>query len=289
MRILDWFKTVWTDLVKAKRDGFLVADFGETRFGSLEEAIAFDDARHAIVNAALDARKQPSAPTLPAATRALKEKYRTQPKDYGAAGGVVAAPQEKDYGAAAQSKLGALLASTGVSRQRGVSNMQATTRSAPYEFDNGPAVWSVPAEVFGVGAGFPEVRVPASDVERFGASAQRKLGDMLVSTGAPLHSPVTTEYLVVQDDLWLAWRDDQIKRVEGLRRERHTLGAAPVKGLVDYSAAGQAVTTAMAALDEGLPNGQKERCEAALVLAREGLKQLEAWMSVKGYDTQKRL
>lgn len=82
---------------------------------------------------------------------------------------------------------------------------------------------------------------------------------------------------------WLAWRDKQIKVLESLRRETHSMGATPVSGLVDYAAAGQAIELAFQALDEGIPNGQKERCEVALNLLRDGVETLREWMRAKGY------
>ena len=90
---------------------------------------------------------------------------------------------------------------------------------------------------------------------------------------------------VVQADLWLQWRDEQIKLVESLRREKFdpTLNPRPIANLVDYAAAAQAIELAMQALDESLPNGQRARSEQALKLATEGLTQLRTWMTVKGY------
>lgn len=91
---------------------------------------------------------------------------------------------------------------------------------------------------------------------------------------------------VVQADLWLQWRDSQIKLVESLRREKFNpaLTPRPIANIVDYAAAAQAVELAMQALDESLPNGQKERSEQAFTLATEGLKHLRTWLTVRGYS-----
>lgn len=93
---------------------------------------------------------------------------------------------------------------------------------------------------------------------------------------------------VVQPDLWLVWRDKQIKLVDSLRRERHSMGAGPIMGIVDYAAAAQAITLAMQAMDEGIPNGQRKRVEESLVLLWEGTLHLRTWLEAKGYYTTTR-
>lgn len=75
-----------------------------------------------------------------------------------------------------------------------------------------------------------------------------------------------------------------IKRAEDNRREEHTVPAQPIRGITDYAPASQWIETAMHHLDEGLPNGQKERCEAALGLLALGFLELWEWCEARGYE-----
>lgn len=106
-------------------------------------------------------------------------------------------------------------------------------------------------------------------------------GKLIVKPGDPL-APASTQDEVVRQ--WLTWRDSQLYRLEAQRREHHSMGAVPIPGLVDYAAAAQAISMAMMALDEGLPNGQRLRCEIALDLLTEGADRLRTWMLAKGYS-----
>lgn len=84
-------------------------------------------------------------------------------------------------------------------------------------------------------------------------------------------------------ELWLAMRDNLLAELESLRRERHSVGATPLPDFVDYAPAAQAISQAMMALDEGIPNGQRRRVEVAFLILREGSMRLEAWLKEKGY------
>ena len=88
----------------------------------------------------------------------------------------------------------------------------------------------------------------------------------------PLDQELAREFLAAK----LAW-------AESHRRERPTLDAAPIAGVLDYAAAAQAITHGLHHLDEALPNGQKERAEAGLMLALAGVIELAKWMRAKGY------
>lgn len=71
---------------------------------------------------------------------------------------------------------------------------------------------------------------------------------------------------------------------ETFRREVPVLDATPVHGLlVDYGSAGTSIDKAMGHLNEGLPGGQKRRCETAYALLNKGAQELGVWMRAKGY------
>lgn len=74
---------------------------------------------------------------------------------------------------------------------------------------------------------------------------------------------------------------------EVYRREETTMDASPLKPSeiqLDYAFAGTKIDAAKHHLDEGLPNGQKRRSEAAFRLLRTGVEELGVWMRAKGYD-----
>lgn len=134
-------------------------------------------------------------------------------------------------------------------------------------------------------SGYPEV----SPNPLLKAAMEQPLSNWPFDTdmNVPKRAKAQADYaMVVQVDLWLAWRDAQIKKVEGLRREKHdpALNPRPIPNIVDYAAAAQAITLALQATDESIPNGQRERTEAAVVLMEEGLKHLKTWLEVRGYS-----
>lgn len=55
---------------------------------------------------------------------------------------------------------------------------------------------------------------------------------------------------------------------------------------VDYGSAGLKIDLACAHLDEGIPNKQKERVEAAYLALMEGVFELSLWMQSNGYGVE---
>jgi len=75
--------------------------------------------------------------------------------------------------------------------------------------------------------------------------------------------------------------------IEAFRREQPSMRTTPLTaeefGLLDYSTAGGKIDRAIMHLDEGLPTGQRQRCEAAYKLLAEGIQELGVWMRAAGY------
>lgn len=72
-------------------------------------------------------------------------------------------------------------------------------------------------------------------------------------------------------------------QMELRQREKPTMDATPIPGVVDYAVGGSALDLAMAALDEAIPSGQRERVEFAAALATEGYLIMLKWLRAKGY------
>jgi len=74
-----------------------------------------------------------------------------------------------------------------------------------------------------------------------------------------------------------------IKAAEDNRRERQTMDATPMPGVLDYSHSGNIMELAMGHLRESVPNGQKERTEQAFRALKLAMQNQEAWLRAKGY------
>lgn len=72
-------------------------------------------------------------------------------------------------------------------------------------------------------------------------------------------------------------------RAESYRREKPTLDATPITGVLDYAASCQAVSLAVHHLDEALPTGQAERVAASYPMLLLGVIELGKWLQAKGY------
>lgn len=74
--------------------------------------------------------------------------------------------------------------------------------------------------------------------------------------------------------------------IEVNRREPGgTMSSVPLPGgnpNFDWAAAGSKIDFAMSHLDEGLPNGQEERCRHAFMLLRMGVEELGCWLRANG-------
>lgn len=87
--------------------------------------------------------------------------------------------------------------------------------------------------------------------------------------------------------------DDRRKLVQAtmialqqMQREPATMDAIPLKdnaGVHDYAEPLQWMATGLAAMDEALPLGQKQRAELGFILVETGVRQLRRWLSAKGY------
>lgn len=77
--------------------------------------------------------------------------------------------------------------------------------------------------------------------------------------------------------------------IEVFRREQPSMPTTPLNqqqfGILDYSVAAGKIDRAVHHLDEGLPTGQRQRCEQAFKLLREGVEELGVWMRATGYTT----
>ena len=73
-------------------------------------------------------------------------------------------------------------------------------------------------------------------------------------------------------------------RAETHRREKPTLDATPITGVLDYAASCQAVSLAVHHLDEALPTGQAERVAASYPMLLLGVIELGKWLQAKGYN-----
>ena len=72
---------------------------------------------------------------------------------------------------------------------------------------------------------------------------------------------------------------------EPYRREQPTMDTNPLPGIaIDYAFAGTKIDVALHHLDEGLPVGQRIRCELAFKLLQAGVAELHDWMKQKGYS-----
>jgi hypothetical protein len=68
-------------------------------------------------------------------------------------------------------------------------------------------------------------------------------------------------------------------------KEGKTFDTSPIKTfVVDYGEAGNRIDRALTQLNEGLPNGQKRRVEAAFKELQRGVSQLHSWLLAKGLD-----
>lgn len=76
------------------------------------------------------------------------------------------------------------------------------------------------------------------------------------------------------------------RALEGLRREARNFDPGPIPPLqhtvFDYAEAGNKVDAGKLALDEAVPNGQRERVLLAYNLLREGVEDLGRWLRAKG-------
>jgi len=68
------------------------------------------------------------------------------------------------------------------------------------------------------------------------------------------------------------------------QREKPTMNATPLDGVIDYAVGGSAMDLATSALDEAIPNGQRLRVQFAAALASEGWMIQLAWLRAKGYN-----
>jgi hypothetical protein len=75
---------------------------------------------------------------------------------------------------------------------------------------------------------------------------------------------------------------------EAFRREQPSISTYPLRPeevqQLDYSMAGNLIDRAKHHLDEGLPGGQRHRCELAMRQLRRGVEELAVWMRARGYD-----
>jgi hypothetical protein len=81
-----------------------------------------------------------------------------------------------------------------------------------------------------------------------------------------------------------ARRKQLLLDAEAHRREKPTLDAQPLVGLVDYAAAGTMLQLGIHHWDESIPTGQKRRTELAAQLVTEGVVDTLQWLKAKGYD-----
>jgi len=72
------------------------------------------------------------------------------------------------------------------------------------------------------------------------------------------------------------------------RREQPSMRTTPLTvaelGLLDYSIAGGKIDRGVMHLNEGLPGGQRLRCESAYKSLAEGVQEMGVWMRAAGYD-----
>lgn len=76
-------------------------------------------------------------------------------------------------------------------------------------------------------------------------------------------------------------------RLHELRHEQKNLDVCPIPGIEDYSVAGIAIEKAMQHLNEGIPNGQRERCMLALGLLESGVTVMAEWLVAANNRSQK--
>jgi hypothetical protein len=78
---------------------------------------------------------------------------------------------------------------------------------------------------------------------------------------------------------------DHLKRANESAKERPVGLARPLPVEVfDYSGSAQLITSAMMHLDEGLPLGQRQRCEHAYKALMQGAAELGVWMRAHGFN-----
>lgn len=77
--------------------------------------------------------------------------------------------------------------------------------------------------------------------------------------------------------------EDALKAAEQNRRETTTLDSVPIPDAMDYAHSGQVIEQAVGHLRESVPNGQKQRTEAAFMALRIAVELQRVWLRAKGY------
>jgi hypothetical protein len=74
---------------------------------------------------------------------------------------------------------------------------------------------------------------------------------------------------------------ESLLKVEELRRESPSFNNYPSLPGLDYAEPGMKISLAMHHLDEALPNGQRERALAAMMMLESGTHDLRRYLSVR--------
>lgn len=84
--------------------------------------------------------------------------------------------------------------------------------------------------------------------------------------------------------IWQGCSEALLAAAEQNRREATTLDTVPVPSVLDYSHSGQVMEQAVGHLRESVPNGQKQRTEAAFAALRISVDLQAQWLRAKGYE-----
>ena len=80
-----------------------------------------------------------------------------------------------------------------------------------------------------------------------------------------------------------SYMKENLAAAETMRRERPTVNAGPIAGVMDYSSSGNVMELAMAHLRESIPSGQRLRTVHAWHAMKEACKQQELWLRQRGF------
>lgn len=80
-----------------------------------------------------------------------------------------------------------------------------------------------------------------------------------------------------------AYMKENLAAAEVQRRERPTVNAGPIAGVMDYAQSGSVMELCMAHLRESIPSGQRLRTVHAWHAMKEAVKQQELWLRQRGF------